>query len=414
MRSTSLTTTLHDEPPDGGFLAWSQVIPAHIANMMSWGYGTGYAVFQLYYRQTMGWPAAQVSWVGSIQLFLYYVVGLGAGRLSDAGYTKILYGIGAVMCIIGIFMTSLATQYWQILLAQGFCNGIGGGLMFMPALANLGTYFKRKRSLAMALKACGTSTGAILFPAIIQYLTPKIGFPWAVRICGFIAMSLCIIGFTLIKPRKLRRTPGPIVDWKAFKNVPYAIFTAGSFLIYFSLFTLLIYINSYAHDIVGITDLESVNFILITSAAGIPARPIFGFLADRYTGPINTYGFNSAALGIVAFGWIGVHKRPDMYVYAVVTGFVNGAGQGVFPGALSSLVTDISKMGTWIGMVFALCGIAVLAGPPTMGGIIDASGGSYLWAQIWAGLVIIVGSSMVLFTSWLVGGRQQKKLWFKA
>ncbi|KAI0014090.1 major facilitator superfamily domain-containing protein [Xylariaceae sp. FL0662B] len=413
MHTNPPTTPPQDEPPDGGLVAWSQVVSAHISNMMSWGYGIGYAVFQLHYRQTMGLPTAQVSWVGSIQLFLYFVVGLGSGRLSDAGYTGLLYGIGAVMGVFGIFMTSLATRYWQILLAQGFCNGIGGGLMFMPGVTNLGTYFKRKRSLAMALQACGTSTGAILFPAIIQYLTPKLGFPWAVRICGFSAMFLCTVGFILIKPRKLQRSPRSIIDWTAFKNTPFAVFAAGSVFIYFSLYTLMLYINSYAHDIIGITEMESVNFVLITNAAAIPARPVFGFLADRYTGPINTYGFNSAALGIVAFGWIGARTRVHMYVYATVTGFVNGASQGVFPGALSSLVTDVTKMGTWIGMVFALCGVSVLAGPPLMGEIIDADGGRYLWAQVWAGLVIIIGSAMVLFTSWLVGWRHRSKLWHK-
>jgi MCP family monocarboxylic acid transporter-like MFS transporter 3 len=138
------------------------------------------------------------------------------------------------------------------------------------------------------------------------------------------------------------------------------------------------------------------------------ARPIFGIIADRYLGAINTYGLNSIALGIMAFGWTGVHGRTQMYIYSGVMGFVNGAAQGVFPGATSSLVTDVSKMGTWVGMVFAICGFATLAGPPTMGAIIDASGGAYTWAQLWAGLVIIIGSAAVLVSSRMVGKRKAK------
>jgi MCP family monocarboxylic acid transporter-like MFS transporter 3 len=244
IRMTSSNLGTADEPPDGGWTAWSQVVPAHIATALCWGYGTGFAVFQLYYKETMNLPAAQVSWIGSIQLFLYFVVGLFSGRLSDAGYTRQLYFTGTVMTCFGMFMTSLATEYWQIILAQGICNGIGGGLAFMPAIANVGMYFKKKRVLAMSINACGSSTGAIIFPAIVQYLTPQIGFPWAVRVCGFVALFLSIIGGVLLVPRKVPRNTGPMMDWGAFKDTTFAIFSLGSFLIFFSVFTLLIYVSS--------------------------------------------------------------------------------------------------------------------------------------------------------------------------
>lgn len=72
-------------------------------------------------------------------------------------------------------------------------------------------------------------------------------------------------------------------------------------------------------------------------------------MADKYLGAINTFGINSLALGVMGFGWIGVHKRAEMYIYSSVMGFFNGAAQGVFPGAASTLVDDVSKMGTWVG-----------------------------------------------------------------
>ncbi|KAI8966819.1 MFS general substrate transporter [Daldinia sp. FL1419] len=392
----------NDEPPDGGWVAWSQIIPAHIANIMSWGYGTGFSVFQLYYKQTMDLPASQISWIGSSQIFLCFAVGMVSGRLSDAGYPRHLYAIGAIISIFAMFMTSLTNTYWQIILAQGICQGIGAGLMFMPATANSATYFKKKRSLAMSLNGCGSSSGAILYPAIIQFLTPKVGFPWAVRICGFISIALAIVGFYFLKPRKLHRAPAPLLDIKAFKNVPYATFTGGAFLIYFCLFTMLIYINSFARQVIGLSDLESINFVLITNAVAIPARPLFGLIADRYDASIETYGLNCVTLGIMAFCWIGVHTRGGMYAFSVAMGFVNGAAQGIFSSAISRFITDPSKMGTWIGMTFGICGVATLAGPPTMGAIIDASGSKYIWAQIWVGLTIFMGGSIVLFAAWLI------------
>ena len=95
-------------------------------------------------------------------------------------------------------------------------------------------------------------------------------------------------------------------------------------------------INSFARETVGLTQNESINFVLVSQAVAIPARPIFGFVADRYLGPINTYGMSALSLGILAFGWVGVATRRDMYGFSIVMGFVNGAAQGVFPGATSS------------------------------------------------------------------------------
>jgi len=117
-----------------------------------------------------------------------------------------------------------------------------------------------------------------------------------------------------------------------------------------------------------------------------------GYVADRWVGPINMYTLMTLLLGIVSFTWLGVSSRVGMYVFAVFFGISNGAAQGVFVGSLASLTKDPRKMGTRFGMVCTTVAFATLAGPPTAGAIIDRSGGEYLWAQIWAGLVIVLAA----------------------
>ena len=75
----------------------------------------------------------------------------------------------------GTFLTSLCTQYWQIFLAQGLCTGAGMGITYMPALTLIGTYFSKRRVLAVGLAAAGASTGSLIFPAMIQYMVPIVG-----------------------------------------------------------------------------------------------------------------------------------------------------------------------------------------------------------------------------------------------
>lgn len=381
-----------DIPPDGGLTAWTQVLAGNLVNCISWGYPATFGVYQLYYKDALSLPQAQISWIGSVQLFLTFVACVFSGRLADAGYVKETLAAGSAMVIIGTFMTSLATTYWQIFLAQGVCTGLGLGIMFMPPMTVINSYFKKKRSFALAVAATGTGFGSVIFPATVQYLIPQVGFPWAVRCSGFMALVICVVAIIVLKPRLAPRKKGPLVEWTAFREPAYVLFMMGSFFVFWALYFGFFYINVYARNVIGFDTISSVQLLLIMNGLGVPARPIAGYLASHVLGPINTFTGATIIQAGMLFAWIGIRSRADMYVFAVFFGFANGASQGVFVGALASLTEDPRKMGTRFGMVCTVVAFATLAGPPTAGAIIDKDGGRYIWAQVWAGLVIGFGS----------------------
>ena len=156
--------------------------------------------------------------------------------------------------------------------------------------------------------------------------------------------------------------------------------------------------------------MESVQLLLITNGMGIPSRPLVGWLADRYCGAINMYIITTLILSGMTFAWIGVVSRGGIYAFTIFFGLANGAAQGVFVGSLAQLTPDVRKMGTRFGMVCTIVGFASLAGPPTAGAIIGKSGGSYLWAQVWAGLVLLLGSAALAASRCYVTGL---KFWVK-
>lgn len=135
-----------------------------------------------------------------------------------------------------------------------------------------------------------------------------------------------------------------------------------------------------------------------------------GWLSDRYLGAVNVYILTTLILSGMTFAWIGVDSRAGTYAFTIFFGLANGAAQGIFVGSLASLTTDPRKMGTRFGMVCTIVGFASLAGPPTAGAIIDRSDGRYLWAQIWAGSVILLGSLALVGSRWSVTGM---KFWVK-
>lgn len=217
-------------PPDGGLTAWTQAIVGHLVVFNTWGYINSFGVFQTYYVSDLGFPPSNVSWVGSIQIFLLFFVGTFSGRATDYGLFRVTVIAGSFFHLLGIFMTSLSKKYWQLVLAQGICAGLGNGLVFCPSLTVLSTYFSKKRSLALAIAASGSSSGGLIYPVIVQQLLPKIGFPWTVRILGFVMLGLQAIYLTLMKARLPPRKSGSLVEWKAFKEPSYTLFSVGELL----------------------------------------------------------------------------------------------------------------------------------------------------------------------------------------
>jgi MFS family permease len=234
-----------DVPPDGGAAAWLQVLAALLTSTISWGTPTAFGVFELYYTQTLKLPAWQVSWIGSVQFFLTYGMCVFSGRLSDAGYIRSTYAVGAFLVVFGTFVTSLGYEYWHFFLAQGVTVGLGLGIMFMPPLQVLSSYFQKRRTFAMTGAATGTGIGSVIVPAIIQYSIPRVGFGWAVRISAFVALFCTVTAFLCLKPRLKPRKSGPLVEWNAFKELPYLLYSIGVFLLYLALFFGSFYVSSF-------------------------------------------------------------------------------------------------------------------------------------------------------------------------
>jgi MFS family permease len=103
-------------------------------------------------------PSA-ISWIGSVQGFLLLLISAFTGPIFDAGYSRTLLSLGSFLVILGLMMTSLVKQYYQAFLAQGVCFGIGAGMIFVPSLAVVSTYFVKHRSFALGVAIAGSGFG---------------------------------------------------------------------------------------------------------------------------------------------------------------------------------------------------------------------------------------------------------------
>ncbi|OJJ07189.1 hypothetical protein ASPVEDRAFT_155085 [Aspergillus versicolor CBS 583.65] len=400
-KSITLMRTSHehcdvDPPPDGGFHAWSQIIWAHFTVCNTWGYITAFGVFQTYYSQALDETPSTISWIGSIQCFLLFSVGVFSGRASDAGYFKAVWGLGAFLNVLGIFMASLSRTYWQLFLSQGLCLGLGSGLMFTPMLSLVATYFSRNRSLAVGMAAAGSSTGGLIFPAIVKQLLPRIGFAWTMRTLGFLTLAMLLPSLIFFKQRVPPRQGGPLVEWTAFKDPSYLLFSIGMFLNFWGLYVAFFYVGSFARNIIGINSSDSINLVMIMNGVGFPARIIPNIWADRYTGPVNLLIPVALLSSIALFSWISVTGIGGLYVFSLFYGIFSASMQSLFPASLTSLTVDLKKVGVRTGMVLTILSFAALTGAPIAGALIQLGDGDYLYAQCFAAASMLAGSLLVI------------------
>ncbi|KAI9814286.1 MAG: hypothetical protein M1832_005926 [Thelocarpon impressellum] len=364
---------------------------AHLVIFNSWGYINSFGVFQTYYVGSLGRSPSDISWVGSVQIFLLYFIATLSGRLTDAGYFRFTFFVGSVMQLLGVFMTSLASKYWQLFLAQGVCSGIGNGLVFCPALTILSTYFSSNRSLAISIAATGSATGGVVFPVIVRQLLPRIGFSWTLRALGFVMLAVVVVTNALMRPRLPPRRTGPLVEWTALKELPYVLFSVGMFLVFWGLYFAFYYVGSFGRDMIRLDQKDSISLLLIMNGVGVFGRLIPGYLANRCFGPLNCLIPVVMGAGLLMFCWIAVHERVGLIIFAVVYGFFGAGIQGLFTATIPSLTKDMRMAGVRMGMVLTMVSFACLTGAPIAGALLQRRNGSYLYAQIFAGSILTIG-----------------------
>ncbi|KAJ6145872.1 hypothetical protein N7497_007854 [Penicillium chrysogenum] len=360
-------------PPDGGFQAWSQVALAHFVIFNTWGYINSFGVFQTYYSQTLGHPPSDISWVGSIQIFLLFFIGTFSGRATDAGYFTFTLACGAILECFSIFMTSLCTKYWQLFLAQGIGQGIGTVASLLGSLRRV------------------PRRGGLVFPAVIMKMLPQVGYGWTMRTLGFISVATLTPCVLFLKQRLPPRKTGPIVEWAAFTELPYLLFAIGMFMNFWGLYVGFFYIGSFSRNIIGVSNDRSIDLLLVMNGVGLIGRLVPNLLADQFTGPLNLLIPFSFATALVGYCWAAVNGMSGLWTFAAFYGLFAAGIQSLFPATLSTLTTDMKKIGVRMGMVLSVVAVAALIGSPIAGELVVRGNGNYLYAQMFMGSAILLG-----------------------
>ncbi|UKZ77003.1 hypothetical protein TrVFT333_004719 [Trichoderma virens FT-333] len=404
---------LHEDTPlipNGGLKAWLQVVGAHFLWFNTWGIVNSFGVYQAYYESDLlsSRSPSEISWIGTFQGFLLVCFGIVGGPLFDYGYFHYLMVVGSLLIVVGLMTLSLATTYWQIFLAQGLCIGLGAGCLFAPSIAIVATYFSTKRALATGITAAGGSIGSVIYPIVLRRLAPQVGFPWATRVVGFIALFGLVISNLVMRtrlppPKAARR----FVDARAFRSVPFVLLAIGFFLNVAGLYIPIFYIILYAQRKIGVAEDLSFYLLAVLNASSVFGRIIPGLLADKF-GSLEIMTVCTLICALLSYVLIAIHNLAGIVIFCILYGFSSGAILSLAPTSVGKLIPDLSLFGTWLGIAFLFVGTGLLIGNPIAGVLINLESNSFSNGYIFGASCVSGGT--VMFTLVLLVQRKIIKI----
>ncbi|KAJ5721859.1 MFS monocarboxylate transporter [Penicillium malachiteum] len=365
--------------PEGGTKGWLAVLACWCVMFNTFGYINAFGIYEAYYEETFlkNEISSNIAWIGSLQTFFMFSAGLISGPLMDRFGPKVIMIPCSMLFVLSVMLTSLCTDYYQFILAQGVLGGLANGLTYTPALTAVNHYFVEKRPLALGIASTGSSLAGVIFPVALDQMLNKtnLGFGWSVRIIGFLMLALSIIACATVSSNAPKRRSGsPSSVLAAWKNPAYTI------------------------------QIMSFYLIAITNAGSMFGRLVGGALANQI-GRFNTLAGSSVICGILTLCWISINSLSEMIVFSVLFGFFSGTVIGIFPATIAMTAPQPNEIGSYMGMGLGVLSFAGLTGTPITGAMITQYGG-YHPAMIFAGVCSLVGAAIIFGARLRLAGRQ--------
>ena len=269
-----------------------------------------------------------------------------------------------------------------------------------------------------------------MFSLITLYLSPVIGFPWTMRIIGFISLACCTVACLTLQTRPAimshRPTPNKsdtkpslptillyAIDLRLLAHDPsYLTTTVAITIIEFAVFLPITYLSSAALAS-GLPAQTSYRLIALLNVGSVPGRALPNYLSD-HLGRFNVMITTAVACTLLIFClWLpptalDVTSEAALTVFAVLFGFWSGAAISLTPVCVAQ-VSEVGEVGRRVGTTFSIASFGALVGVPIGGAIVDATpGGGYLWLVVFSGGCYVLAAGAFGVARWVAG---PKRVW---
>ncbi|OBZ66964.1 Riboflavin transporter MCH5 [Grifola frondosa] len=402
-------------PMDGGIRAWLTVLGGSLVGFCTFGAANSFGVYQAFYTLEGTSSASNISWIGSVQLCLIFLMGLPSGKLFDAGYFHHLQIGGMLLLVFSMFMLSLAdtTKYYQLFLSQGLGVGLGSGLIYVGVVSVQAHHWRKKRALAMGILNAGSSCGGVVYPIMLNKLiNGRVGFAWGVRASAFLTLGLLVIANLSMTTRSTHikgaaAAAGPKKSLKQVLNDgPYWLTNVGGFLAVLGLYIPYFYIQLFV-SLHGLSPSLAFYSLAIMNAASIFGRIVLNYAAD-HVGPFNVICYVSVISAGLVFVLFGATNTAGVILFTILYGFISGGFASLLPVALASLSNDLSEVGIRIGVGFFVTAFGLLIGNPIAGALLNPG---FRWFRliVFCGVEMFGAAALWIVVRYLVARRKGRQ-----
>ncbi|KAF2004769.1 monocarboxylate permease-like protein [Amniculicola lignicola CBS 123094] len=398
---------------EGGFQGWLAVLGGWCCLFVSFGWITCIGLFQEYYEthQLSNYSHSEVAWIPATETFMMFIGASVGGKIFDSyGPRPLLLG-GTLLHVVGLVCVSFSRTYAALFLSQSVCSAMGSAAIMWAGNNAVGTWFKRRRALALGIVSSGSSVGALIGTAVIPTLFRSIGFAWTMRSVAITYLILMIVANLTVtskvvhKPTRLDMSEfiqplaDPAVFWLAVASF---LFFAGVFLPY----NFLVIQSRY----IGMSQRMAEYTVSILSATSIFGRIVPGWLGDRY-GRFNIMILTTfLSVALVLGLWIPAENNLLNILFAAFFGASSGTFVAMVPALVAQVCPDIKKIGVYTGVTYMVICPAVLASQPLAGALISANDGDYTYLQVFCGLAMFVGGIFFVVARAAHGGAGWRKI----
>lgn len=305
-------------------------------------------------HQLESYPIRDIGWVTGLYTFLGTFLGLFVGNLADTYGPMKLAPFAFFLVVPTYVLLAQCTQYWHFMLCLGVLGGAGASWASLVAIAVVGKLPLRRRGLAMGASLTGASSGGIVYPLMLRYLFPAVGWAWSMRIVALLKAVLIIGGLLCYLPlfrgriqlqgKKEAATPtipsrkglAKFVDLTAFLSPAFATLAVGFFFLEYALFAVSGILPTFA-AFAGFSPESGYTLIAIMNTCQVPGRVLPGLLADR-VGHFDVF-LLSIIVTMIPIGALfvpfGAKSIGALYAFAALWGFTSSAWLALVPGELS-------------------------------------------------------------------------------
>lgn len=320
-----------------------------------------------------GWSDTQVLLLAAVPVLCGSLLRLPAGWLADRFGGRLIFTVTMVLSVVPALLLGYVTSY-DALLVVGFFMGAAGSAFAVGVPFVVGWYERSRQGFAVGAYALGT-----IGPAIALLVVPRTLDRYGQAYLGWGMAVILLLGAGMMwflssdapnppKPTRYGDTLG--AGWRLWRLALLYFLTFGAFVAMFT------FLQKLLTKWFAITDVDAGARAAGFAAIAVAARPVGGWLADRYGGATV---LTAAFAGIAVDGAVlaAVASHPTMLTVSIAC-LTMGVFLGVGSGAVFKLVPQEfpENPGAATGIVGAVGGIGGFF-PPVVMGLIKGWTGSF-------------------------------------